>query len=106
MILKARQLYEGQSIPRFYGMAWVDVATRTYTAFPIPFHWLARWGRSLWWRFKVPISKSWWEQKMDGAFAEGRLGAYKDGQEQERRNWDALLTNEIDRLGKKSEQHN
>ena len=48
MRIAMKMVYEGECIPRGYGIAWHDYNTLNIVCFPIPFNWLASWARDLW----------------------------------------------------------
>jgi hypothetical protein len=40
---------QGHTLPRFYGIAWSDWCSPTYTCAPAPFNVLLGWAHSFWW---------------------------------------------------------
>ena len=47
MILTSQQIAKGQRFPRGYGFAWYDFILDVRLAYPIPFNWILRWIRDL-----------------------------------------------------------
>ena len=48
-LMPYRKIREGDLMFRFYGIAWSNPELRVWTCYPIPFNFLARWVRDLYW---------------------------------------------------------
>ena len=60
------RIAEGGRIPRGHGRAYTDFATGHEVCFPLPFNWLVRWARQLYWWLVWPKKDA-----MEKVFAAG-----------------------------------
>ncbi len=67
---------EGEEIPRFYGVAYIETPGFNAVAYPLPLNYLARWIRSLYHALLIP-KPSWWEER----FMHVRSAAFSHGVE-------------------------
>jgi hypothetical protein len=65
-----RQRAMGERLPRGYGVAWSRWDIDADVCFPIPFNWLARWARNLYYMVAVPRRKNYLERLEDHLYAE------------------------------------
>ena len=49
--LLRREVAAGIMLPRFYGIAYIDIMRNLRVCYPIPLNLLVRWARNAWWRF-------------------------------------------------------
>ena len=50
-----REFTFGATTPRGWAMAWYEPQRRIKVYAPVPIHWLARWGREIWWRIELTV---------------------------------------------------
>ena len=49
-----RYVYEGELIPKLYGVAWYDVLYLRAVCYPLPINVLIALAHRLWWKMKKP----------------------------------------------------
>lgn len=83
VFVTAKALREGACLPRWYGVAYFEPDSARHICYPIPFHWIMRIGRSLWWRFLLPQAKLKEQAKWESMRAAEFTAGYKAGREAE-----------------------
>jgi hypothetical protein len=68
--ITAREVLEGQEVPRGYGVAYVEPGGTSATCYPIPLNFIVRWSLLLWYALKIP-RRTWWEQRFQKVHAAG-----------------------------------
>lgn len=79
-IITDRAIFEGETMPPFYGIAYRDIAMRQAICYPIPLNWLVRWGRELYFALRgasgctlINPQMSGLEKMLDEAYRRGVL---------------------------------
>ena len=79
------EVREGYRYPWWLGFAWMELDTRNQIVFPIPFNWILRWGRNVYYAIKFPKPHD-IENAISMAYSQGikdvsnkRLDAYEKG---------------------------
>ena len=67
---------QGERVKYGYGIAWTNYESRSYTAFPVPFNFLFRWLRSVWYFLAKPK-----KTLQDIAYNDGYNRGYENGKE-------------------------
>src|SRR5258708_6761486 len=95
MIFSQRRLYEGDVIPWFYGVAWRNFTSNTFTCYIMPFNWVFRWCRDFYWFLaQGPEYQTKIEKMKDEIFQNG----YRTGHIQGKRAGEYETLNRIDRI--------
>jgi len=78
-LITRKQLSEDMRLPRGYAVAYMDVATLTYTAYPIPLHWVVRWLNNLSWDVICHWKPNCWERTLHIVREDGYKAGYEAG---------------------------
>ena len=79
---------QGYRCPSWYGLAYWEPDRNRGVYYPIPLHWVFRWGYGLWWAFKLPKAKVGIAKALNDA--EYRRG-YVQGMKDEEAHWRRVL---------------
>lgn len=78
-LITAKEVMEGDYIPRWYGIAYRDFLMDRKVCYLVPINWFVRWGREIARILKVPRATK-WEGILVAAYQKG----YKKGHEEGR----------------------
>ncbi len=81
MKIEARKMIEpGFEVPFFYGVAWHDPQRRAAICYPMPFNWIARFFRWIYYEIKLPNRLA-IEIEFETMLAERYKKGFDDGEE-------------------------
>lgn len=63
---------EACEVPEFYGVAYYDPMRRVVHAYPVPFHWVVRYGRQFWYWVRFAGVNDRWSREINKAYRQGR----------------------------------
>ena len=93
------EVAEGARCPAGYGLAYWELDRRVGIFYPIPFHWVVRVARSMWWAFKTPQARLNVEKAWAKGYAAEMADSYKmgleDGRKDENKRWLAILDEQL-----------
>ena len=73
----AKWIWEGEVLPRGYGIAYRDMTTDTLVVYPVPINWVVRASRFIRWKLKVP--RLGWEREKAAIWGAGYVKGRMEG---------------------------